>query len=86
MHQYAKYDGFPGVDVSLGDLKAQRFRGDEYRKDQFTQAALTVEGKIWNFDLTYAGAYMDRPTESIAITPIMWRPTTPSISQLRRHR
>ena len=65
MHQYARYDGFGGADLSLGDLQAQRFRGDEYRKDQFTQAALTVEGKIWNFDLTYAGAYMDRPTESI---------------------
>ncbi|MEO6225112.1 MAG: TonB-dependent receptor [Sphingomicrobium sp.] len=66
MHQYAKYNGFGGADVSLGDLQAQRFRGDEYRKDQFTQAALTIEGKIWNFDVTYAGAYMDRPTQSIA--------------------
>lgn len=65
MHQYAKYNGFPGFDPTVGDLQVQRFRGDEYRKDQFTQAALTVEGKIWNFDLTYAGAYMDRPTDSL---------------------
>ena len=65
MHQYSKLDGFPGFDPTLGDLNVQRFRGDEYSKDKFTQAALTVEGKIWDFDLTYAGAYMDRPTASI---------------------
>lgn len=65
MHQYSKNKGFPAFDPTLGDLKVQRFRGDEYAKDKFTQAALTVEGKIWNFDLTYAGAYMDRPTQSI---------------------
>ena len=65
MHQYSKNEGFPGFDPTLGDLNVQRFRGDEFSKDQFTQAALTVEGKIANFDLTYAGAYMDRPTYSI---------------------
>lgn len=64
MHQYAKQDGFYAFDPSLGDLKVQRFR-NEYRRDKFTQAALTVQGKIWNFDLTYAGAYMDRPTYSL---------------------
>ncbi len=65
MHQYAKYDGFGAMDPTLGELKVQRFRGDEFRKDKFTQAALTVQGKIWNFDLTYAGAYMDRPTDAL---------------------
>ncbi len=34
----------------------------EPSKDRFWQAALTVQGKIANFDVTYAGAYMDRPT------------------------
>ena len=29
--------------------------------DKWTQYALTVEGKIGDFDITYAGAYMDRP-------------------------
>ena len=34
-------------------------------KDRFWQAALTVQGKIANFfDVTYAGAYMDRPRSS----------------------
>jgi iron complex outermembrane receptor protein len=65
MHQDAKNNGFYAVDPSLGDLKIQRFRGDEFSKDRFTQAALTIEGKISNFDITYAGAYMDRPTSSI---------------------
>jgi outer membrane receptor protein involved in Fe transport len=65
MHQYSKLDGFYGFDPTLGDLNVQRFRGDEFSKDVFTQAALTVEGKIWDFDLTYAGAYMDRPTHSL---------------------
>jgi outer membrane receptor protein involved in Fe transport len=64
MHQYSKENGFPAFDPTVGDLKVQRFRR-EYAKDQFTQAALTVEGKVWNFDLTYAGAYMDRPTYSV---------------------
>lgn len=64
MYQKSKQDGFFGFDPTLGDLKVQRFR-NEYSRDQFTQAALTVQGKIWNFDLTYAGAYMDRPTHTL---------------------
>ena len=65
MHQYYKQDGFFGFAPVYGDLNAERFRGDEYRKDQFTQAALTVEGKIADFDLTYAGAYLNHPTYSV---------------------
>jgi iron complex outermembrane receptor protein len=65
MHQNSKLDGFGAFDPTVGDLKVQRFRGDEISKDNFTQAALTVEGKVANFDITYAGAYMDRPTHSI---------------------
>jgi iron complex outermembrane recepter protein len=64
MHQYSKLDGFYAFDPTLGEFNVQRFR-KEYAKDQFTQAAMTVEGKVWNFDVTYAGAYMDRPTYSI---------------------
>ena len=48
----------------LGDLETQRFR-KEPGKDKFTQYALTVEGKVGNFDITYAGAYMRRPTYSV---------------------
>ena len=65
MSQYYKQHGFYGFDPTLGDLNVQRFRGDEYRKDRFTQVALTIQGKISDFDLTYAGAYLDRPTYSL---------------------
>jgi outer membrane receptor protein involved in Fe transport len=65
MHQETKLNGFYAMDPTLGDLQVQRFRSDEYAKDRFTQAALTIEGKISDFDITYAGAYMDRPTSSI---------------------
>ena len=64
MHQYSSLDGFFAYDPTLGDLNVERFR-DEYIKDEFTQAALTIEGRISNFDLTYAGAYLNRPTESL---------------------
>ncbi len=66
MHQYSKEKGFPAFDPTLGDLNVQRFRGDEVSTDKWTQAALTIEGKIGNFDLTYAGAYLDEKTFSIA--------------------
>jgi len=61
MHQYSSLDGFYAFDPTLGDLNVQRFK-DEYIKDEFTQVALTIEGKVFDFDITYAGAYLDRPT------------------------
>ena len=64
MHQNSKSNGFYAYHPELGDLEAHRFR-DEVYKDKFTQAALTIEGQISNFDLTYAGAYMKRPTYSV---------------------
>jgi outer membrane receptor protein involved in Fe transport len=61
MHQYASLDGFYAYDPAVGELEVQRFK-DEYIKDKFTQAALTIEGTVANFDITYAGAYLNRPT------------------------
>jgi iron complex outermembrane receptor protein len=52
-----------GFDPRLGDLKVQHF-APEYYRDRFVQAALTVTGKVGNFDLTYAGAYLDRVIHS----------------------
>jgi outer membrane receptor protein involved in Fe transport len=43
----------------LGHLEIMQFHYEK-TKDKWFQAALTVEGKIGNFDLTYAGAYMKR--------------------------
>jgi outer membrane receptor protein involved in Fe transport len=61
MYQKAKANGVFFYDPELGDLKIDRFR-EEKSRDRFWQAALTVQGKVANFDVTYAGAYMDRPT------------------------
>ena len=64
MHQEQKTKGVFFMDDALGDLETQRFR-EEPSKDKFTQYALTVEGKIGNFDITYAGAFMNRPNHSV---------------------
>jgi len=48
-----------GSDASVGDLKVQHFL-PEYLHDRFVQGALTIEGKLGNWDLTYAGAYLVR--------------------------
>jgi iron complex outermembrane receptor protein len=65
MHQHSKTQGVFYFDPAVGDLKTQRFR-KEPGVDKFTQYALTVEGKIANLDITYAGAYMDRPNHATA--------------------
>jgi iron complex outermembrane recepter protein len=61
MYQNLKAHGVFFEDKGRGDLKTVRFQ-PEIAKDRFWQAALTIQGKIANFfDVTYAGAYMDRP-------------------------
>lgn len=64
MHQSSKTKGVWYFDERLGDLQTQRFR-EEPGEDKFTQYALTVEGKVGMFDITYAGAYMHRPNFSV---------------------
>ena len=64
MYQKSYANGVFFYDPKLGDLKIDRFR-HEWSKDRFWQAALTLQGKIANFDVTYAGAYMDRPNKGI---------------------
>lgn len=61
MYQKMTAHGVFFMDADQGDLQTVRFQ-PEIAKDRFWQAALTVEGKIAHFfDVTYAGAYMDRP-------------------------
>ena len=43
----------------IGDLKVAHAL-PEGSEDKWTQAALTLQGKIGNWDLTYAGAYLKR--------------------------
>jgi iron complex outermembrane receptor protein len=60
MGQSERSDGTAFVDPALpGDLSVQRYYPD-YISDQWWQAALTVEGHVSNFDITYAGAYLRR--------------------------
>ena len=59
MHQNAKSHGVFYMDEDQADLDVQRFR-PEVTRDHFTQYAMTIQGKIANFDVTYAGAFMDR--------------------------
>ncbi len=63
--QDSKSKGSAGYDPSLGDLKVQHFYPETFH-DRFAQAALTVQGKIGTFDVTYAGAYMERKIDSQA--------------------
>ncbi|MEP6786253.1 MAG: TonB-dependent receptor [Sphingomonadales bacterium] len=51
------------VDNRLGDLQVQTFFPESSR-DRFIQGALTIQGKVGNWDLTYAGAYLDRKTHA----------------------
>jgi len=63
MGQVQDSHGFFGFNPALGDLKVQHFL-PEYQHDSWVQTALTVEGKISNFDIVYAGAYLNRNTHT----------------------
>lgn len=62
-YQEQRNKGVFGFEPTVGDLQVQRFYPDR-SKDRFVQAALTIEGKIGNWDLTYAGAYLDRKIDA----------------------
>jgi len=56
----ANFAAYPAYNpVNVGDLQLQHFSPDSVQ-DNFVDTALTIEGKISNFDLTYAGAYLKR--------------------------
>ncbi len=59
MGQVERSKGFFGYDPKLGDLKVGHWM-PEFTNDNWYQAALTVQGKIGNFDVVYAGSYMNR--------------------------
>jgi iron complex outermembrane recepter protein len=54
-----------GYDPAVGDLQLVHF-GPENAHDNWTQTALTIEGKVSNFDIVYAGGYVKRTQHSIA--------------------
>jgi len=61
MAQKQEANGSFGYDPAVGDLEIARFY-PERSEDEWWQAALTVEGRIGNFDVVYAGAYLKRDT------------------------
>jgi iron complex outermembrane recepter protein len=65
MAQDLHTDGFFGYDPTVGDLKLAHF-GPESTDDSWYQSALTVEGKLSNFDVVYATAYMKRTSHTVA--------------------
>jgi iron complex outermembrane recepter protein len=59
MGQETRAGGFYGYDPAIRDLEITHFYPDD-SEDHFVDLALTLEGKISNFDLVYAGAYLKR--------------------------
>ena len=63
MGQSQKTNGLFAEDPQVGALEVTHFY-PENSDDRWYQAALTVEGKISNLDLVYAGAYLKRNVDS----------------------
>jgi iron complex outermembrane recepter protein len=63
MAQKRTSDGDFGYTPALGDLEVHRWYPDN-TDDHWTDASLTVEGKISDFDLVYAGALLKRDISS----------------------
>jgi outer membrane receptor protein involved in Fe transport len=59
MGQHQVSHGTFAQESGLDELEVQQFNPERFR-DKWVQAALTIEGKIGSFDMTYAGAYMLR--------------------------
>ena len=63
MAQKTTAHGTFGFDSTLGDLKVAHALPESI-EDKWVQAALTLQGKIGNWDLTYAGAYLKRDDDT----------------------
>ena len=59
MAELERTSGVFAFDSTLGDLEVGHFL-PEFVKDKWYQAALTVQGKIADLDVLYAGGYMHR--------------------------
>jgi len=51
--------GVFGYNPAVGDLEVQRYRPDRDH-DRWAQAALTIQGKVGDFDVLYTTGYFDR--------------------------
>ena len=61
MGQDTQVNGNFAFNPAVGDLQIQQYF-PETTHDSWVQSSLTVEGKISNFDIVYAGAYLTRNT------------------------
>lgn len=62
MGQHSVVNGNFAFDPAIGDLEINHFY-PEKTTDRWWQAAMTVEGKIGIFDVTYSGAFLRRTTD-----------------------
>jgi outer membrane receptor protein involved in Fe transport len=65
MAQQTKAGGSFSYNPALGDMRVSRFL-PESLEDRWAQLALTVEGKIANLNVVYAGAYLKRDADTLA--------------------
>jgi len=69
MMQKSESEGAWGDDLSdilqSGDHAVTHFK-DEYYDDQWAMLGLTIEGSVGNFDVVYAGSYLERDVEGSA--------------------
>lgn len=62
--QKTNWDGsFQSDDDKVGELKVAHYY-PEFGEDKWYQAGLTITGKISDFEVTYAGYYMDRKIDT----------------------
>jgi iron complex outermembrane receptor protein len=66
MAQDQKANGVFGYDLSLPQSLAVQHFGPDNSHDRWYQAALTVQGKIGNYDLTYSGGHFWRKVDSVS--------------------
>ena len=62
MYQHLKANGTYLYDPRVGDLEVHDFTPDK-DKDKWYLASMTVQGKLGNWDVTYAGSYFDRKVD-----------------------
>ncbi len=64
--QHVDSNGVFGYDTHVSQPLAVQHFGPDTSKDSWYQAALTVQGKISNFDITYSGGYFWRKLDTVS--------------------
>lgn len=64
IYQNQKSHGTYLFDPAVGDLQVQDYTPD-FGSDKWYQAALTIEGKLGSWEITYVGGYFERDTDIV---------------------